>query len=133
MLKRYVRQSKYDPLVDEVELLESNPKYARIRYPDGRESSVSLHDLAPCGENSAHKLPDCPNVPVSDVTSESDPNIPVTPIISGDNLVDNSEQPHLEVNPVHMPDQAHIEISSPEPAPLRISQRARHAPDRLDL
>ena len=34
-LKRHVRKSKYEPLVDEVELLESNPSYAHIRYPNG--------------------------------------------------------------------------------------------------
>ena len=34
--------------MDEVELLEANPTYALIKYPDGRESSVSLRDLAPC-------------------------------------------------------------------------------------
>ena len=45
-LKRFVR-NKNDPLVDEVELLEANPKYAHIRYPDGRETSVSLRHLAP--------------------------------------------------------------------------------------
>ena len=33
--------------MDEVELLESNPRYAHIRYADGRESTVSLRDLAP--------------------------------------------------------------------------------------
>ena len=27
--------------------------YAHIRYPDGRESTVSLRDLAPCPDNSA--------------------------------------------------------------------------------
>ena len=34
--------------MEEVELIESNPSYAHIRYPDGKESSVSLQDLAPC-------------------------------------------------------------------------------------
>ena len=47
-LRRFVRHNKNDPLVDEVELLEANPTYAHIKYPDGRESSVSLRDLAPC-------------------------------------------------------------------------------------
>ena len=37
-----------DPLVQEVELLDVNPTYAHIRYSDGCESSVSLHDLASC-------------------------------------------------------------------------------------
>ena len=51
LLRRFVRRSKYDPLVDEVELIEANPTYAYIRYPDGRESSVSVRDLAPCGNS----------------------------------------------------------------------------------
>ena len=48
LLRRFVRMSKNDPLVDEVELTDVNPTYARVRYTDGRESSVSLRDLAPC-------------------------------------------------------------------------------------
>jgi len=49
LLKRHVRSSKYEPLVDEVELLEANHQYAHIRYPDGRESTVSTRHLAPAG------------------------------------------------------------------------------------
>ena len=48
MLRRYVRHTKNDPLVDEVELTDVNPTYAHIRYSDGRESTVSLKDLSPC-------------------------------------------------------------------------------------
>ncbi len=29
-MKRHVRNSKYDSLVEEVELIEANPKYARL-------------------------------------------------------------------------------------------------------
>ena len=43
-----MRHNKSDPLVDEVELIAANPTYARVRYPGGRETSVSLRDLAPC-------------------------------------------------------------------------------------
>ena len=50
LLRRFVRTSKTDPLVDEVELLEANPQYAHVRFPDGRESTVSVKDLAPRGE-----------------------------------------------------------------------------------
>lgn len=32
-------QSKYDSLVDEVELIEANRKYAYIRFPNGREDT----------------------------------------------------------------------------------------------
>ena len=55
-LKRNVRQSKYDPLVDEVELIEANPKYAHIKHPDGRESTVSLKQLAPVGEMTSNLI-----------------------------------------------------------------------------
>ena len=48
LLRKFVRSSKQDDLVEEVELTHANPTYAHIRYKDGRESSVSLTDLAPC-------------------------------------------------------------------------------------
>ena len=47
-MKRQPRQ-KYDPLVDEVELVEANPQYAHVRLPDGRETTVSVRHLAPRG------------------------------------------------------------------------------------
>ena len=36
-------------VVDEVELLDANPQYATVRLPSGRESTVSIQDLAPRG------------------------------------------------------------------------------------
>ena len=47
LLKRHVRPTKADPLVDEVELLQANPHYAFVRYPDCRETTVSTKHLAP--------------------------------------------------------------------------------------
>ena len=47
-LRNFQRSSKDDPIVEEVELLQANPQYAFIRFHDGRESTVSLRDLAPC-------------------------------------------------------------------------------------
>ena len=49
LLKRHVRKSKYDPLVDEFDLIDVNPEYAHVRFSDGKESTVSVRDLAPCG------------------------------------------------------------------------------------
>ena len=37
LLKHQVRKSKFDSLLDEVELIEANPKYAHIIFPDGKE------------------------------------------------------------------------------------------------
>lgn len=48
LLRKFVRTNKNEPLVDEVELLDVNPTYAHIRHQDGRESKVSVRDLAPC-------------------------------------------------------------------------------------
>ena len=53
LLKRMARQSKYEPLVDEVELVSCNPQYAHIRLPDSKEENVALHRLAPRGEMSS--------------------------------------------------------------------------------
>ncbi|KAG7171970.1 Gag-Pol polyprotein-like 3, partial [Homarus americanus] len=50
LLRRHVRNSKYDPLVDEVEFLGANPQYAHVRFPGGRQSTGSLRDLAPAGQ-----------------------------------------------------------------------------------
>jgi len=50
LLKRFVR-NKSEPLCDEVELLDANPKTALVRFPDGRESTVSVSDLAPRSDN----------------------------------------------------------------------------------
>ena len=46
LLRRFVRQSKSDPLCDEVELLEANPTFAHARLNDGRETTLALKDLA---------------------------------------------------------------------------------------
>ena len=38
LLKRFVRMNKYEPLVDEVQLLEANSDYAHIRMKNGEDS-----------------------------------------------------------------------------------------------
>ncbi|XP_045104966.1 LOW QUALITY PROTEIN: uncharacterized protein LOC123500328 [Portunus trituberculatus] len=47
LLRKFVRSFKTDPLVERVELVTATPHYARVRYQDGRESTVSTSDLAP--------------------------------------------------------------------------------------
>ena len=47
LLKRFGRSSKYEPAVDVVELLEATPNYAHVKFPDGREDTVALRNLAP--------------------------------------------------------------------------------------
>jgi len=46
-LKRNIRSSKYEPLVDEAELIHATPSYAHVRLRNGRETTVSLRDITP--------------------------------------------------------------------------------------
>ena len=106
LLKRSVRNSKHDPYVDEVELVESNPSYAHIRYEDGRESTVSLKKLAPLPPSSAS---DRPNTRLA-LEEVSSPPVPA----------EESSLPSLPLETA----------SPPMPAP-RVSSRIRRPPDRL--
>ncbi|EFA07199.1 hypothetical protein TcasGA2_TC010206 [Tribolium castaneum] len=47
LMKRYNRASKYEPLIEEMQLIEAN--HAHIRLPDGRETTVSIRHLATAG------------------------------------------------------------------------------------
>ena len=58
MLRKFVRAGKNDDLVQRVDLVEANPMYARIKYPDGRESNVSLRDLARCPRSTGETADD---------------------------------------------------------------------------
>ena len=46
-LKRHVRSSKYEHLVEEVDLVHTAPNYAVVCMPRGRETTVSLRNVAP--------------------------------------------------------------------------------------
>ena len=46
-MRRHVRQSKYDPRCDEVELIEAGPTYANVKLQNGTVKNVSLRHLAP--------------------------------------------------------------------------------------
>ncbi|KAI5638105.1 hypothetical protein NE865_09226 [Phthorimaea operculella] len=50
LLKNNVRLSKYDDLVEEVDLLEVNPLHSHVRLQSGREAVVSNRQLAPTAE-----------------------------------------------------------------------------------
>jgi hypothetical protein len=133
LLRRHVRHSKTEPLVDEVELLEANPHYAHIRYPDGRETTVSIRHLAPTGDPS-----ETVNT-VPDVGDDID-----TPVISDLNTLDmnSSEAALLKDHNNHDPslpsdhESSFVEPPSRQESasiPLRQSTRERRAPDQLDL
>ncbi|KAI3378313.1 hypothetical protein SNEBB_002032 [Seison nebaliae] len=128
-LKRHIR-NKNDPLVDEVELLQANPQYAHVRYPDGRETTVSIRHLAP----SKSTFP-CEG---QNLQAESSPNLqveslPPTEQIMSPPVVSEAPLPESEhqTSPLSTPTQVHrAEAESPV---VRRSQRVRKSPDRLNL
>ena len=52
-LKRDARASENEPFVDKVDLVNAAPSYALVRFPSGRETTVSLRDVAPTAPESA--------------------------------------------------------------------------------
>jgi hypothetical protein len=56
LLKKAVVQSKYDPNMEAVELVHTNPEYARVRHANGNESTVSLRRLAPMAKVESTEL-----------------------------------------------------------------------------
>ena len=60
LLKRHLRGSKYEPLVETVDILKVNPNYAHVRFNNGRETTVSLRHIVPLGDgmNSLDTEPD---------------------------------------------------------------------------
>lgn len=87
LMRRHGRSSKYEPLVHEVELLDCNPEYAHVRFPNGSEETVSLRHLAPVEDretqpsNSNDSEQQQPDVPTdSNISSEFvDPISPSCP------------------------------------------------------
>ena len=81
-MRRHVRHSKHDPLVDEVEIVEANSEYAHVKFPDSRVTTVSLRHLAPLTSENADfnssvpqpwtsaEVPDA-SVPLETVCSDS--------------------------------------------------------------
>ena len=125
-----------DPLVDEVELLQANPHYANVRYPDGRETTVSTKHLAPKGQlevvdtlQAPERIPkETENVPL-ELTPERIPketeNLPPEP----------APVQNVEPAPVQDAEPALVQNAepAPAPAPVRRSQRVRRPVLRLDL
>ena len=78
-LKCHVRTSKTEPLVDEVELIRVNSHYAHVRYPDGRETTLSSRHLESYGEPTDCLPPSVPIQPGPSLEGEPDPHPVSTP------------------------------------------------------
>ena len=51
--------------------MEANPNFAHIRFPDGRESTVLVTDLAPCPSKTT-TFPEC-NTYHDEITNDEQP------------------------------------------------------------
>ncbi|NRB15973.1 MAG: DDE-type integrase/transposase/recombinase [Rhizobiales bacterium] len=83
LLKCHARDRKTDPLVEPVELLHANPHYAFIKYPDGREKTVSLKDLAPAGESESDRSDKVNNSQPDQMIGGTPPLISDSPSVDG--------------------------------------------------
>ena len=99
--------------MDQVELLDVNPTYANIRHQDGRESTVSVRDLAPYPEGQV-------NYPTT--TAAEDQNHPSLPELEMEDPIHNTGTEGEE------------QVTSPtvplEPPTVRRSARIPKAPMR---
>ena len=112
LLKRHLRGSEYEPLVETVDILEVNPNYAHVRFNNGRETTVSLRHIAPLadGMNSLNTEPDpmpgdpqeldvpkpSNTPPLLQSTIENSAAENSVPAISLPPLLDNSQRTFLE-------------------------------------
>lgn len=120
-LKKFIRHSKYDPLVEEVELLEANPEYALIRHQDGKESTVSLKHLAPRGDIT---LSSDANVNMDSEELQTTVNPPSEDKVSAD-FQSREESSEIEITE-NLPSN-----TEPEVPTVRRSARERHPPEYL--
>ena len=102
LFKQHIRDSKFDPLVDEVNLLEANPQYAHVQFPDGREDTVSIKHLAPLGDKEVSVKSDQSSpVDIPQIVVNSPPPIPVdipqikagTQVRNTGNILNGEHQP----------------------------------------
>ena len=113
VLLKIVR-NKSEPLCDEVELLDANTKTALVRFPDGRESTVSVSNLAPLSDLSDNEPCDVPETTSENRISDTEP-----------------VQCRMDMPGMTLPTHQAVDLHD-QPAPsLRRSTRTRRPPDRF--
>ena len=117
LLKRHDRPNKADPLVDEVKLLQANSHYAFVRYPDGRETTVSTKHLAP----KPTSTPQDQILPRDSVLESTVGNSPSSVLPA-----------HVQQEVPTVTEQTNVTVGSEQPT-FRSSGRIRHPVDRFNL
>ena len=130
LLRRHVKPSKYEPLTDEVELIEANPQYAHIRFPDGKEDTVALKHLAPMNEGGDTTQSEPAEEPEHHSINQE---IDSVGLLADDYYQCNSNTLAPEYPHANSQSRASDIPSPPQEArQLRRSQRVRRPPDRYN-
>lgn len=124
-MKRHIRQSKYDPLVDEVELLEANPDYAHVRLPDGKETTVSVHHLAPKSNTPFSKNEKLISQPLDKTTELDFHTSPSTEVAQEETIPESTSEE------ITMAQEEAIPETNPEDVTPRRSRRDKQPPKYL--
>ena len=139
---RHNRLSKYNPQVEEADLIHATPQYAHVRFRNGRETTVSLRDVAPLSGTEKPRL----TVPLAGKNSSGSPfvdeAIPYEPLPHRDKVSQNeletsqTEISHEDGNSFSGPGSAAdnvqpVKDNTEQPVPLRRSTRTRKSPERL--
>jgi hypothetical protein len=132
LVKKHVRTSKYDPWVEECEIVHATPNYAQIKTANGKEQTVSLRDLAPLptstgpSDNLADSREPPPLKHPAFEIPETHLNVPEPQNYSDSNSVPPSSVPNV----LTPPDTGNSESSTP--VPLRRSSRNANPVERLN-
>ena len=128
LLRKFVR-NKNEPLVDEVDLIEANPSFAKVRYANGRESTVSVNDLAPCPSKTAEDVVEIQQPEESSTTQQVVQKLPEEPNCD---LQNSLQSPLTEMEAPQTREPTSSNLSSSDSTPLlRRSTRERRQPQRF--
>ena len=117
LLRRFIR-TKNQPLADKVELIDTNPNFAIVKFLDGRQSTVSVRDLAPSPTRKAE-------------TSEINPYLDAQPQLTSDAPLNESQRSEWRKERTQQPSPS---ISQNENClDLRRSTRTHKLPDRFGV
>ena len=88
-VRRHNRQSRCDRLVEEADLIHATPQYARVRFRNGRKTTVSLRDATPLSGTEELRLTVLPAGESSSGSQFVDKAIPFKPLPYRDELSQN--------------------------------------------
>ena len=121
-------------MVDEVDLIDVNPEYADVQFSDGKESTASVRDLAPCGIISENNIEQV-NAYDEGIMTNSRPDQSQSHEISAD--IPEISIDKGSVRGLNDQNDSHVVPSSKDESTcipsLRRSQRNRRLPDRLEV